>query len=66
MKDHTHRNKAIVLEVLTKSFTNRDYSAIEWWLSPDYIQHNPPFLPREQVSLLSWHSIPKAGTTSLL
>ena len=48
-----HRNKAIVLEVLTKSFTDRDFTALEQWLSPDYIQHNPT-IPGTREGLLAF------------
>ncbi len=41
MTDNAKRNKAIVLEFLTKTFTDRDFTALDQWLSPDYIQHNP-------------------------
>jgi len=47
------RNKAIVLEVLTKSFTDRDFTALEQWLSPDYIQHNPT-IPGTREGLLAF------------
>jgi predicted SnoaL-like aldol condensation-catalyzing enzyme len=35
------RQKAIVVEVLTTAFTNRNFSALDQYFSPDYIQHNP-------------------------
>jgi predicted SnoaL-like aldol condensation-catalyzing enzyme len=44
------RNKAIVVEVLTKAYAKRDFSALEQWFSPDYIQHNP-FIPGKRAGL---------------
>ena len=50
MTDNAQRNKAIVREFLTKTFTDRDFTALERWLSPDYIQHNP-FIPAKRAGL---------------
>src|SRR5438445_7280116 len=50
MTDNALRNKAIVREFLTKTFTDRDFTALERWLSPDYIQHNP-FIPAKRSGL---------------
>src|SRR2546429_5247602 len=50
MTDQAKRNKAIVLEFLTKTFTDRDFTALEQWLSPDYIQHNPS-IPAKRAGL---------------
>jgi predicted SnoaL-like aldol condensation-catalyzing enzyme len=50
MTDKTSRNKAIIVEVLTKAFTHRDFSALEKWFSPDYVQHNP-FIPPKRAGL---------------
>src|SRR5216110_2505248 len=50
MTDNALRNKAIVREFLTKTFTDRDFTALERWLSPDYIQHNP-FIPAKRAGL---------------
>jgi predicted SnoaL-like aldol condensation-catalyzing enzyme len=50
MTDNVQRNKAIVCEFLTKTFTDRDFTALERWLSPDYIQHNP-FIPANRAGL---------------
>lgn len=50
MTDMAKRNKAIVFEVLTKTFTDRDFTALEQWLSPGYIQHNP-FIPGTREGL---------------
>src|SRR5438876_12172072 len=50
MTDNAQRNKAIVREFLTKTFTDRDFTALERWLSPDYIQHNP-FIPAKRARL---------------
>jgi predicted SnoaL-like aldol condensation-catalyzing enzyme len=38
------KRKAIVVEALTKAFNDRDFSVLEQWWSPEYIQHNP-FIP---------------------
>jgi predicted SnoaL-like aldol condensation-catalyzing enzyme len=35
------RNKSVIVEVLTSAWTRRDFTALEKWFSPDYIQHNP-------------------------
>src|SRR3989449_2315820 len=50
MTDNAPRNKAIVREFLTKTFSDRDFTALERWLSPDYIQHNP-FIPAKRAGL---------------
>src|SRR5438034_8010021 len=50
MTDNALRNKAIVGDFLTKTFTDRDFTALERWLSPDYIQHNP-FIPAKRAGL---------------
>src|SRR5207249_5494612 len=50
MTDNALRNKAIVREFLTKTFTDRDFTALEQWLSPDYIQHNPS-IPAKRAGL---------------
>src|SRR5881296_2337441 len=50
MTDNAQRNKAIVREFLTKTFTDREPTAMERWLSPDYIQHNP-FIPAKRAGL---------------
>src|SRR5437899_4338294 len=50
MTDNAPRNKAIVREFLTKTFSDRDFTALERWLSPDYIQHNP-FIPATRAGL---------------
>lgn len=50
MTDNAKRNKAIVLEFLTKTFTDRDFTALDRWLSPDYIQHNPS-IPAKRAGL---------------
>src|SRR5271156_676955 len=42
------QQKAIVVEVLTTAFTNRDFRALERYFSPDYIQHNPFIPPRRE------------------
>ena len=50
MTDNALRNKAIVRDFLTKTFTDRDFTALERWVSPDYIQHNP-FTPAKRAGL---------------
>jgi len=35
------RNKSVIVEVLTSAYARRDFTALEKWFSPDYIQHNP-------------------------
>ena len=42
--------KAIVVEALTKAFNDRDFSVLEQWWSPEYIQHNP-FIPPKRAGL---------------
>jgi predicted SnoaL-like aldol condensation-catalyzing enzyme len=44
------KRKAIVVEALTKAFNDRDFSVLEQWWSPEYIQHNP-FIPPKRVGL---------------
>src|SRR5438552_18521395 len=50
MTDNAQRNKAIVREFLTKTFTDRDFTHLERWLSPDYSQHTP-FIPAKRSGL---------------
>lgn len=50
MADKTTRNKAIIIEVLTKAFTEHNFTALEQWFSPDYIQHNP-YIPAKRAGL---------------
>jgi predicted SnoaL-like aldol condensation-catalyzing enzyme len=50
MSENTTRNKAIVIDALTNAFTKRDFTALEQWFSPDYIQHNP-FIPDKRAGL---------------
>jgi hypothetical protein len=33
------KRKAIVVEALTRAFNDRDFSVLEQWWSPEYIQH---------------------------
>jgi predicted SnoaL-like aldol condensation-catalyzing enzyme len=35
------RNESSIVEVLTSAYARRDFTALEKWFSPDYIQHNP-------------------------
>jgi predicted SnoaL-like aldol condensation-catalyzing enzyme len=41
----TERNKAVILEVLTTAFGAQDFTALDRYLHPDYIQHNPTIPP---------------------
>ncbi|MCT9108832.1 nuclear transport factor 2 family protein [Streptomyces mirabilis] len=36
----TERNKAVILEILTTGFSSRDFTALDRYLHPDYVQHN--------------------------
>ena len=42
--------KALVVEALTRAFNDRDFSLLEAWWSPEYIQHNP-FIPPKREGL---------------
>ena len=44
------KRKAIVVEALTRAFNDRDFSVLEQWWSPEYIQHNP-FIPAKRTGL---------------
>jgi len=44
------KRKAIVVDALTKAFNDRDFSMLEQWWSPEYIQHNP-FIPPKRAGL---------------
>jgi len=44
------KRRAIVVEALTKAFNDRDFSVLEQWWSPEYIQHNP-FIPPKRAGL---------------
>ncbi|WP_318219099.1 nuclear transport factor 2 family protein [Streptomyces sp. SCL15-6] len=46
----TERNKAVVLEFLTTAFSAKDFTALDRYLHPDYIQHNP-FIPPTRAGL---------------
>jgi len=46
----TERNKAVVLEFLTTAFSSKDFTALDRYLHPDYIQHNP-FIPPGKAGL---------------
>ena len=39
MSENTTRNKAIIIDALTSAYAKRDFTALERWFSPDYIQH---------------------------
>ena len=44
------KRKAIVVEALIRAFNDRDFSVLEQWWSPEYIQHNP-FIPAKRAGL---------------
>ena len=44
------KRKTIVIEALTRAFNDRDFSVLEAWWSPQYIQHNP-FIPAGRAGL---------------
>ncbi|MDQ0757651.1 MULTISPECIES: nuclear transport factor 2 family protein [Streptomyces] len=46
----TERNKAVVLEFLTTAFSSKDFTALDRYLHPDYLQHNP-FIPPARAGL---------------
>ncbi|MGW0995679.1 nuclear transport factor 2 family protein [Streptomyces sp. NPDC002520] len=43
-QSQTERNKAAVLEFLTTAFSSKDFAALDRYLHPNYVQHNP-FIP---------------------
>ncbi|MGW2692663.1 nuclear transport factor 2 family protein [Streptomyces sp. NPDC001296] len=49
-RTQTERNKAVVLEFLTTAFSSKDFTALDRYLHPDYIQHNP-FIPPAKAGL---------------
>lgn len=55
------RNKEIIVEVLTSAFTRRDFSALESYLAPDYIQHNT-YIPPQRSGLRSFIETLPVGT----
>ena len=63
MTDNAQRNKAIVREFLTKTFSDRDFTALERWLSTTS-STTLLFPPSERVCAPWWKSILRAGTTS--
>ncbi|MCX5087933.1 nuclear transport factor 2 family protein [Streptomyces sp. NBC_00365] len=46
----TERNKAVILEFLTTAFSSKDFTALDRYLHPDYVQHNP-FIPAAKAGL---------------
>ena len=50
MTERTTRNKTVIMEFLTKAFTERDFTPLEQWFSPEYIQHNP-YIPAKRAGL---------------
>jgi predicted SnoaL-like aldol condensation-catalyzing enzyme len=64
MSEITTRNTAVIIEALMTAYTKRDFTALERWFSPDYIQHNP-FIPGKRAGLRSFiESLPRVGPTS--
>ncbi|MEU1371564.1 nuclear transport factor 2 family protein [Streptomyces sp. NPDC005803] len=49
-QSQTARNKAVVLDFLTTAFSSKDFTALDQYLHPDYIQHNP-FIPPAKAGL---------------
>src|ERR1700683_4614131 len=47
------RKKSAIVEVLTSAYARRDFTALEKWFSPDYIQHNP-FIPGRRDGLRNY------------
>ena len=41
----TERNKAVIVEFLTTAFSSKDFTALDKYLHPDYVQHNPAIPP---------------------
>ncbi|WP_217559258.1 nuclear transport factor 2 family protein [Streptomyces sp. GbtcB6] len=39
------QNKAVILDVLAKAFGPQDFTALDRYVHPDYIQHNPTIPP---------------------
>lgn len=59
MTEKTTHNKAVIVEALTNAYLKRDFTALEQWFSPDYIQHNP-YIPGTRAGLRSFiESLPK-------
>jgi predicted SnoaL-like aldol condensation-catalyzing enzyme len=59
MSENTTRNTAVIIEALMSAYTKRDFTALERWFSPDYIQHNP-FIPGKRAGLRSFiESLPQ-------
>jgi predicted SnoaL-like aldol condensation-catalyzing enzyme len=49
-QSQTERNKAAILEFLTTAFSSKDFTALDRYLHPDYVQHNP-FIPAAKAGL---------------
>ncbi|MFI7338915.1 nuclear transport factor 2 family protein [Streptomyces sp. NPDC050085] len=49
-KTETERNKAAVLEFLTTAFNAKDFTALDRYLHPDYLQHSP-VIPTSRAGL---------------
>jgi predicted SnoaL-like aldol condensation-catalyzing enzyme len=49
-QSQAERNKAAVLEFLTTAFSSKDFTALDRYLHPDYVQHNP-FIPAAKAGL---------------
>jgi len=53
MTENTTRNKAIIIDALTSAYAKRDFTPLEQWFAPDYIQHNV-FIPGKRAGLRSF------------
>ena len=61
MSNNNSRYKSAIVEVLTTAYTRRDFTAMEKWFSPDYIQHNP-FIPSKREGLRDYiKNLPEGG-----
>ncbi|MFI5679576.1 nuclear transport factor 2 family protein [Streptomyces cellulosae] len=49
-RTETERNKAAVLEFLTTAFNSKDFTALDRYLHPDYLQHSP-VIPTSRAGL---------------
>jgi hypothetical protein len=49
-RTQTERNKAVILEILTTGFSSKDFTALDRYLHPDYVQHNA-FIPPAKAGL---------------
>ncbi|MCX4409437.1 nuclear transport factor 2 family protein [Streptomyces sp. NPDC059837] len=49
-QSQTERNKTIIFDILTTAFSSKDFTALDQYLHPDYIQRNP-FIPPFKAGL---------------